>query len=369
MNEDNNRDLERLFSLYETNLENFRKVYGILVGLGLFFLLIVVLQYFLNIYQYDQTKIKILNENKTIQQEIIRIQNYSKKVNSAQRQIEFYAKTINDTKAVVSADLKKANSLLSRARELLPNIDNKSVTKTLSDMLNKTQNKGDETSILAHKVLQHINYTLSSSQKKIESLNQTLSSANHTVTVAKINHDRDVKDVRILNDSINSLTDRWNEIQTPLGNLPIDFTSLLAVFPIGLSAGFLISSVWLAESIRLRMILHQIRDEDNKKQGSHIKVKTYLIAPLWIDPANPKQNRAIQFLLLAVPMIIFVISVVLISFAWEHAPTPPFPTGTDVGKYVYYSLYLACSGIFAYSFWRLLIGVRCYDKFIQSGNL
>jgi hypothetical protein len=370
MHEDNKgHDLERLFSLYEVNSDNFRNIFGILVGLGLFFLLIVVLPYFLNIYEYNQSKIEANKEDKLIQQYDTKIKTLAKNVNNTQDDIRTLSRRINDTKSTMITQIKAVNNSLSDADKILTTIDDETVLVKLRAILDKTQDKRDETIRFGDKVLRSFNNSISSYVQRNDTLYQKLNSNKYNLTISISKRDIAMTDRDRSIQSISNLTERWKEIQTPFGNLPIDFTSLLAVFPIGLSAGFLLCSVWLAEAIRIRMRLHKIRGEEKEIQQDSTTSEIYIVAPLLIDPANPNQSKMMQFLLLGIPLIIFILSVILISYAWEHAPIPAFPTATDVNKYIYYILYVACSAIFAHSFWRLLREVRIYNKFIQSGNI
>jgi hypothetical protein len=232
---------------------------------------------------------------------------------------------------------------------------------TLNDILNKTQYKRNATLQFASTALESFNKSISFYDQRIEALKQELNSTKLEIQNSQSNLERAINIKNTLIERLNNLTQRWKEIQSPFGTLPIDFTNLLAIFPLGLSSGFLLCSMWLAESIRLRRLIHFMRDDNEERKGENLKnEKVYHIAPLWIDPPNPNQNRTARLLLLAIPFVIFILSVEIISYTWEHAPSTPFPAASDVNKNLYYAVYAAGIGMFVYSFWLVISEVRHY---------
>ena len=364
--EDDNDDIKKIFSVYESNYDNFRKVFAISIGFGLFFLLTVVLPYFLNIYEYSQNEILYIKENKSIEQESINIRNLNAHIDKIQDQIEFTSDRINNTRSSIDIHIKQVNNLLSDADRLLGDINDPSALKRLKGMLNQTKYKQNTTIQLATVVLRSLNNSVSDYEHSIQTLNQSFHNSEVKIAISQSNLDKARMNRMALNERLINLTERWKEIQSPFGSLPIDFTNLLAILPLALSGGFHLCSLWLAESIRLRMVVDDMRDTEKENEGHHKKGKIYLIAPLWIDPANPNQNKIVQLLLLAIPLIIFALSVIMISYAWEHAPTDPFPTASQINKNIYYTLYVVCVGDFGYSFWRILKEIKYYIEFICS---
>jgi hypothetical protein len=67
-NENFENYLVRIFNSYESNSNNFQKIFGILLGLGLFFLLTVIFPYFINIYEQNEKKVEIEKESNFINQ-------------------------------------------------------------------------------------------------------------------------------------------------------------------------------------------------------------------------------------------------------------------------------------------------------------
>src|SRR6476619_4982373 len=100
-------EIEKLTTIYESNSNNFRNVFAIMVGIGLFFLLTVILPYFLNIYEYSQNKIKIHNENETVQQQNNQIHNLTLTITNTKNGIKNLSTNINTTKLMMNTQIKK----------------------------------------------------------------------------------------------------------------------------------------------------------------------------------------------------------------------------------------------------------------------
>jgi hypothetical protein len=365
---ENNNDkgnLERLCSLYESNSNNFQKLFAILIGLGLFFLLTVVLPYFLNIYEYEQNKEQSINENKTIQQGNTTIRNLNMTIINIKKDIENLSKNVGKTKSMMNSQIKIVNSSLDDADKLLANINDPKLLVTLKNILNNTEYSRNGTLIFAGIALESFNSSISIYKDRIDQKNQELNSTNITISNSKSNLKKAIDKRDMLIDRLHNLTERWKEIQSPFGNLPIDFSNLMAVFPLGLSSGFLLCSIWLAESIRLRAIIHGLLESDPTSLPKLGISKAY---PLWIDPENIKQNKKIQFLLFSIPVIIFVLSFVMITFAWENAPTAPFPSANESNKSIYYVSYAACFGLVFYGYLRVWLQTKNYRRTKTSWN-
>jgi hypothetical protein len=375
----NNDDGHRLSSLYEGNSDNFRKVFAILLGIGLFFLLTVILPYFLNIYELDQNTIQTVKENRTIQQSNADIHKSNLTITNIKKSINSLSNNINKTKSMMDTEINKVNNSLSSVDKLLGNISDPTTLANLKNVLNKTQYKLNGTLRFAAIAIQSF-YNSSSNyedryEKKFQKLNQTYTQ----LAQAKMNLQKAIQNRDELTDRLDNLSQRWKEIQTPYGNFPIDFTNLLAIFPIAISTGFFLCCFWLAESIRHRAFIDVKRTQDpnvvkrldpntrdtrvdpNAIDANRSEVS--IIAPLWLDPII-KQNKIIQYLVLSLPVMIFAFSVAMIIFAWTHAPAPPFPTSSEVNEVIYYFAYSACSVLIAHGYWKVQLRVQKYEQAI-----
>jgi TRAP-type C4-dicarboxylate transport system permease small subunit len=172
---------------------------------------------------------------------------------------------------------------------------------------------------------------------------------------------KDANDTKtLLNNRLYNITQQWKEIHSPYGNLPIDFSNLLAIFPLSMTIGFFICSIFLFTSIRLRSIIHKQYNKSKQKEENIKNLPIYFIAPLWIDPVNPEQNKILQFLVLLLPFVIFLSSTIMILYSWNYGPSEPFATASLISENFYYWLYILCFGIFIYSYWHIISEVKNY---------
>jgi hypothetical protein len=78
-------------------------------------------------------------------------------------------------------------------------------------------------------------------------------------------------------------------------------------------------------------------------------LKIAYIAPLWIDPSNPEKNNLLQFVILSVPLIIFVISLIVTLYTWSFpAADVLLRVVSEFEKLVYGGLYAISIGFFVY---------------------
>jgi hypothetical protein len=345
-------EFQRLVAQYESNSNNFQKAFGITLAIGLFIALTVLLPYYLNIYDYDQNRLLIENENETILANNI---TYTKLVASAQKlnqSIEKLSNNIKTTSLMMNTGIKEVNDSLSNADKLLLNINDPAIYEVLTTKLNKTKYQENKT-------LEGAKIILGSLDKSIKMFEGTYSTKLKKLafTESKISNSSSIIKNAItkreaLNHALQNLTDRWKEVQSPFGNLPIDFTNLLAIFPIALTSGYILSGIWLKESIRLRSYIQKKFDTANISR----------FAPLWIEPNQNPYVLFFQFLLFFMPFLIFLSSILMIGYAWEHAPTPPFSSGSEINKAVYYASYGVCMGLFLFIFFRVVHQVWKYGQ-------
>lgn len=354
-------DTERLFDLYESNSKNFQKAFGILVGVGLFFLLTAIFPYFLNIFDQQEKKMQIKHENSTIQKANSDIASLTPEIRNITNEIKTVSDNAHNTTSKVNDEIKAVNALLPK-KDSLPIIagNNTEALSKLKNLLNNVTYQQNATIKFASEAMKTDNEAISSYYKRNSSLSHNLAMAISNKTSSQKRLIEATNATKIDSAKLVNLTKRWEEIQSPFGNFPIDFTNLLAIFPISLAGGFLVCSVLLSQSIHLRRAIHH---NYAKKKGSGDNVKDkdiHLFAPLWIDPVNVEQNKFLQFLILLIPFIIFLLSVTMIIYSWQYAPSEPFAAANNLSKNIYYSLYAFDIGIFIFSYWRIINEVRYY---------
>ena len=142
------------------------------------------------------------------------------------------------------------------------------------------------------------------------------------------------------------LTERWKKIQSPFGSVPIELKQLVALFPLSLAVGFLVCSYLITDAIKLRRAIHYSYQTRNTNASVVTDLKIGYIAPLWIDPSNPEKNNLGRFVILSVPLIIFIFSLIMTSYVWYYAPT----VFSQLEKLVYSGLYAISIGFFVYGY-------------------
>jgi hypothetical protein len=358
MSANDNPEFQRLVSLYETNSGNFQKAFGLTIGFGLFIALTVLLPYYLNIYEYDQNRSLIAHEDETIRQNNL---TNSRLIPSAQN-LKAYIGNLNDSihnmKLSMDTQIKQVNSSLSTADKIRANINDPAFNEKMATILSKAKYKENRTIEFFKVFNAKFENSLKTYNERLTNKTQKFKTIENQIETSSSNIKEAQKTIYALNGELMNLTHQWKEIQTPFGNLPIDFTNLLAIFPIAVTSGYVLCAIWLKESIRLRSFIHAMHKSD----------KVYEFAPLWVEPKKKGGILFLQFLLFFVPVLIALLSVLMIVFAWEHAPTPPFPSGSEVNKVIYYAVYGICFGLFGFSFGSVVHQVWKYDDSQKTWN-
>jgi len=152
---------------------------------------------------------------------------------------------------------------------------------------------------------------------------------------------------------------RMDQIEFPLGKIPIGLNESIAVFPLLISIGFLLFLSLFSDTILLRRKLHDLYKQKDPARTVFTEEQISLVAPLWIDPLQPKQNQRLKFLLLSVPFIIFVLSVSIIIYTWML----PGPAILDISYtwWIYSSVYLLCFILCVSGFRKILKELSGYN--------
>lgn len=151
---------------------------------------------------------------------------------------------------------------------------------------------------------------------------------------------------------------RLSQIESPLGKLPVGLIESVAVFPVLLAVGFGICVSLLCETVRLRGALHQLYQRRDPDRAVLTDRQIALVAPLWIDPADPNQNRTRQLLILLSPVAIYAVACGLIGYGWT------LPEGTagagSVARWAYGGLYLMSLTSFIVGYRKVVAALRGY---------
>jgi hypothetical protein len=114
-----------------------------------------------------------------------------------------------------------------------------------------------------------------------------------------------------------NITHRLDEVQFPLGKIPITINEAISLFPFGIIAGFIVCSILLFQATRLRKRYHldYVRKYDTNYLRTGKMISEEL--PIWIDPVSPRYIQILKSIVMLIPFIIFLISWSLILESWN----------------------------------------------------
>ena len=174
--------------------------------------------------------------------------------------------------------------------------------------------------------------------------------------------------LKLLKDKENETSNRLKEIEFPFGKIPVSINQSISFFPIGLGIGFLICSILLADTIKLRKAYYNEITKDNthnekKERGKKISI----MAPLWIDPTTRKTYQIIKFIIILMPLVFFGISIYYISHSWDliinNKELDNIFIGNNISNMVIYIVsYIISIGFFIYGCGRIIMEIRNYPK-------
>jgi hypothetical protein len=127
------------------------------------------------------------------------------------------------------------------------------------------------------------------------------------------------------------------DIETPFGPLPVGVNDLIMLFPILLAAGFRLTMSLAAEALELRQSYFGLA----RAGAPDFFTEKYvaMTAPVWVDPFRPRMERITHTAILAMPIALFVVSIVLLmsnGLLWGN-----FTEELRLGPWTYYAAYLA----------------------------
>jgi hypothetical protein len=113
-----------------------------------------------------------------------------------------------------------------------------------------------------------------------------------------------------------NITNRLNEVQFPVGKIPIGINEAISLFPFGIIAGFISLTVLFYKSIILRKKYHlqYIRRFDFNFERTGKMISEEL--PVWIDPVSPWYTQIAKSAVIIIPFVMFLLSWSLIIQSW-----------------------------------------------------
>jgi hypothetical protein len=156
------------------------------------------------------------------------------------------------------------------------------------------------------------------------------------------------------------VAERLSQIEFPLGKLPVGLSESVALFPALVAVGFGICASLLREAVRLRGVLHRLYQQKDPGQAILTDRQIALVAPLWIDPADPDQNRTWRLAALLSPLAVYAAACGLIVYAWT-LPEGPGP-GAGVSRWAYGGLYILSLIFFVHGYRKVVAELRGYPE-------
>jgi hypothetical protein len=167
-----------------------------------------------------------------------------------------------------------------------------------------------------------------------------------------------------LKDKENETADRLKQIQFPFGSIPIGINESVSLFPVGLAGGFLVCSLALVDSIRLRKEYYNRKGNGHEKQHPD---KIRLITPLWLEPLSEGYSVKLRFMILLLPAIVFAVSVYLLVTSWGIIYGGQEIAGIFVGSnrdnmVLYGGLYVVGTAFLCFAYGRIISEFRGYKS-------
>jgi ABC-type phosphate transport system auxiliary subunit len=211
--------IDRSFTIYQENSRSLERVFSILCGAGLIFFFAAILPYF-----FIQIEKQRVNEE------------YTNTI-----------REINQTESAVDSISMKLDRIVLIREEAIPAVDRRLLE--INTRLNQIES--ESRGLLSERILSLRN-NLTFQQQRLEDdreqLNNELSNLESNKTNLEIDLNRQknitlpqlIKRESSLASELEDLVLKWENIQSPVGEVPIGFRDLVAVFPFSLSVGFLI---------------------------------------------------------------------------------------------------------------------------------
>jgi hypothetical protein len=152
-----------------------------------------------------------------------------------------------------------------------------------------------------------------------------------------------------INEETQKLEGRFNQFQSPLGNIPIGFNEAVGIFPAALAGGFSVYVYLLIDTNRLRRRLLDNFNRHYLNLQSRIDRHVSMLSPLWIDPFQPLRQQPVQICILFIPFLIFLVAFVMVLDIILFFESP-FPFAVNTNKYLYSISSLIGLFLFIYSY-------------------
>jgi hypothetical protein len=115
-------------------------------------------------------------------------------------------------------------------------------------------------------------------------------------------------------DGIRKLEGRFNQFESPLGNIPLGLNEAIVWFPFFLAAGFFVFAHILQQTMNIKKDLNTLMLAQGDPRGlARTDLHATFLSSLWLDPIIPKRRQLVQLLLFFVPFFLFIASSLLVN--------------------------------------------------------
>lgn len=115
-------------------------------------------------------------------------------------------------------------------------------------------------------------------------------------------------------DGIRKLEGRFNQFESPLGNIPLGLNEAIVWFPFFLAAGFFVFAHILQQTMTIKKDLNMLMQKQNDPRGfTRTDRHITFLSSLWLDPIIPKRRQPVQLILFFVPFFLFIASSLLVN--------------------------------------------------------
>lgn len=115
-------------------------------------------------------------------------------------------------------------------------------------------------------------------------------------------------------DGIRKLEGRFNQFESPLGNIPLGLNEAIVWFPFFLAAGFFVFAHILQQTMTIKKDLNTLmQGQNDPRDFTRADRHITFLSSLWLDPIIPKRKQLVQLVLFFVPFFLFIASSLLVN--------------------------------------------------------
>ena len=305
--------VDKIYERYNGKSKEFGILFAIVLGSGVFFLLVPLGQYYF-IIQELQSEFSILtNDISTIN---IPVLNSVDRIITSSINLNNNLSLANRTKEI-PIDQPQDEIFLKKVTDgVIGSIQD--IGLGLAFMENKVNQIEQSSDLPVQTVLEDINKTRTAAMSLTQGIENTTVLGENITTESKFLNNSlaaavqsstslSIQQVNNTLQKLVKLIEPWKAVNTPFGSVPIGLYSLIAILPIAIMAGHVIGLWYLLDLIRIRRMLQSLYKDEIAA----------VIAPLWLNPEkSDKTSRMKQILTLMIPFLIFLTIIYLLYDIW-----------------------------------------------------